>query len=701
MLQRRNGPRRRVGVRDEPMKDPGPGRGRASEYLDVVLISVSTSVLVGFGAAAARIAENRYVSLGFFRNALLTLRHSTLQALLAGLLFALACLALRGLARAAVRRFPRARLSPPEATFASRAALALLVAGSGAILILAVQALRRDSVSSSLVLFVTGAAFLWGSLFAASWRLPPGFAVHRFLLLAAIPALAACIVFAPHRSDYAILSRPAVLIIVTVWAGFLSWEASSRVASSGSPSAGLLLTAGLPLAAAALGIAASFLPAGKLRAGRPENVVLIGIDTLRWDHVSLDPVPPGGRDLTPSLRSLARRGTVFRNAISQAPWTKPAFGSILTGLYPRQHGAVSYWGALRPADATLAEILREAGYRTGAVVSHWYVDSRAGFAQGVDSFQEDNARGHWAITSRSVTEESLRFLRRRGGWPFFLFVHYFDPHFEYRHHPGWSFARDYRGWLKRDRLSIDNLLKNRHRLSPADVGYLKDLYDEEIAFTDSQIGRLLRELKDQGLDAKTAVLVVGDHGEEFMEHGGLSHTTTLYEEAIHVPLIVALPGTPGAKREVAEVVETRGIFAMLLEYLGVRWSPPPELSGLLARIDPSRLARAAPPRAAVAFSEVWLPDAPLESGTRVQLSCLRGQDWKIIRDHRSGSESLFDLNGDPGERDDRSQADPNALSRMREALDALLSGMPGETGRFPRQELNDEMIRELKALGYL
>jgi arylsulfatase A-like enzyme len=683
------------------MKDPRPGGRRASEYLDIVRISVSTSVLVGFGAAVARIAENRYVPLGFFRNALLTLRHAILQALLAGLLFALACLLLRALARAVIRRFPRAGAFPGEGTtYASGVVLPLLAAGSGAMLILAVYAFRRDSVSNSLVLFVAGAAFLWGFLFAASRRLPAAFAVHRLLLLAAIPALTACIVFASHRSDYAILSRPAVLIVVTVWAGFLAWEASTRQASSGLRSAGLRLTAGLPLAAAALGVAASFLPAGQLRAARPENVVLIGIDTLRWDHVSLDPVPPGGRDLTPSLRSLARRGTIFRNAISQAPWTKPAFGSILTGLYPRQHGAVSYWGALRPADATLPEILREAGYRTGAVVSHWYVDSRAGFAQGVDSFQEDNARGHWAITSRSVTEESLRFLRGVGGRPFFLFVHYFDPHFEYRHHPGWSFARDYRGWLTRDRLSIDNLLKNRHRLSPADVGYLKDLYDEEIAFTDSQLGRLLRELKDRGLDAKTAVVVVGDHGEEFMEHGGLSHTTTLYEEAIHVPLVVALPGTPGARKAVDEVVETRGIFAMLLEYLGVRWNPPPEFSGLLARIDPARAARAAA-RAAVAYSEVWLPDAPLESGTRVQLSCLRGQDWKIIRDHRSGSESLFDLRGDPGERDDRAQADPNALSRMRDALDALLSGMPGQTGRVPRQELNDEMLRELKALGYL
>jgi hypothetical protein len=152
---------------------------------------------------------------------------------------------------------------------------------------------------------------------------------------------------------------------------------------------------------------------------------------------------------------------------------------------------------------------------------------------------------------------------------------------------------------------------------------------------------------------------------------------------------------------VAEVVETRGIFAMLLGYLGIPWSPPPELSGLLARMDPGREGRPAPPRAAVAYSEVWLPDAPLESGTRVQLSSLRGQDWKIIRDHRSGSEALFNLTGDPGERDDRARADPSALARMRDALDAVSSEMPGETGRFPRQELNDEMLRELKALGYL
>ena len=145
-------------------------------------------------------------------------------------------------------------------------------------------------------------------------------------------------------------------------------------------------------------------PAPPSQQALQKNVILIGVDTLRWDHTSLS--IDAARDLTPNLRAWSQHGTRFENAISQAPWTLPAFASVMTGRYPRQHGATSLFGSLREEEVTLAEVLREEGYRTAAIISNLFVDSERRFRQGFDRFSEDHVRGHDAITSRGVTDEA-------------------------------------------------------------------------------------------------------------------------------------------------------------------------------------------------------------------------------------------------------------------------------------------------------
>jgi arylsulfatase A-like enzyme len=315
-----------------------------------------------------------------------------------------------------------------------------------------------------------------------------------------------------------------------------------------------------------------------------KNVLLIGIDTLRWDHTSLSRRDERGRSLTPNIKEFSEDAVVFENAISQSPWTLPAFASIMTGRYPLEHGAISFAGSLRESELTISEVLREAGYRTGGFVSHKYVDDRRGFAQGMDVF-EVVSEGHLAISSHKVSNSGLEFLERhRGDGGFFLFLHYFDPHSEYRDHEGWTFANDgYSGWAADEELEMSDLMVRRHHLDSLDVKHLLDLYDEEIAYTDLHIGRVLDFLSDNGIYDDTAVIVVADHGEEFMEHGWLGHTVTLYEEVIRVPLVARLPGRADGHAVVETPLETRSVFPTVLDYLGIADQPSP--AGLQARIS--------------------------------------------------------------------------------------------------------------------
>ena len=429
-----------------------------------------------------------------------------------------------------------------------------------------------------------------------------------------------------------------------------------------------------------------------LRAGNPQNVLLIAVDTLRLDRTSLAGAgDPGAR--TPHLGAWSAQGTVFTTAIAQAPWTMPSFASVFTGKYPRQHGAVSMSGRLRKNETTLTEILRECGYWTGAVVSHTFVNAYHGFAQGFDHFDEDNALGHREITSESVTDKAIELLNGRGEDPFFLFLHYFDPHYEYRDHAAEHHADNYTSWL-REVSDIAALRTHRHLLSEEDVDFLRDLYDEEIAFTDAQIGRVLDGLAELGLEDETAVVFVSDHGEEFLERGWLGHTLHLHDELIRVPLVIALPGVRERVPWVRDPVETRAIPATLLEYLEIELESLDPGPSLLPAI------RGDANGPGVAFSEVWFPDAPVGSGKRFQISMLRTGKWKLIRDHGRDLLRLYDLEADPGETRDAGLEAPDRLADLDARLGRWLDAMREHTPA-PTTEPSPDLQEKLRALGYL
>ncbi len=435
------------------------------------------------------------------------------------------------------------------------------------------------------------------------------------------------------------------------------------------------------------------------------NVIVIGIDTLRADSVDLVQPKNGARDRTPNLRKLAARGVQFRQAISQSPWTMPAFASIFTGKYPLEHGAVSLSGRLRNREVTLPEILREAGYRTASFVSNDYTDHKHGFLQGNEVFKEDFVLSPDEISSQGITNEAIAFVEGHASDHFFMFAHYMDPHYEYRDHKGWNWADDYSGWWKKQ-LDIDNLVRNRNLIATPDLTWLRDLYDEEIAYTDSEIGRLLTALEKSKAMGRTIIIVVADHGEEFLEHGNLSHTTTLYEELLHVPMIVVLPGMEadsGTQRE--DVVETRRVFSTVLERLGIDFAADTRPKGLFADVA---TATGAPQSGAAretadgkAFSMLWLPDAQPKWGKRFQIASLRTARWKLIYNITRDTYELFDLSADPGEKLEVSAAHAQEFADLRHELDSWIAQQEVHAGDLPRTGANDEHTARLRALGYM
>jgi arylsulfatase A-like enzyme len=446
----------------------------------------------------------------------------------------------------------------------------------------------------------------------------------------------------------------------------------------------LLLWGGL-----VLGLGRS-LGAPSLHAQRPWNVVLIGIDTLRADATSIRGPSLRRRDTTPNLRKLAERGVAFDRAVSQAPWTMPAFGSMLTGKYPHEHGAYSLSGSMRPQEVMLAEVLREAGYATHGVVSNMYVSRQRAFDQGFDTFDDSNTFDNRAITSRAITDLSIRALEQSGDRPFFLFAHYFDPHFEYMDNPDLPWADAYRGWLREELDFFDNLLRMRHLVDDEDVGWLMDLYEEEISHVDREIGRLVEWLDARGLSERTLIVVSADHGEEFVDHESFGHTQSLFEEQLHVPLVVVAPGGVEPSRT-AEVVETRAIFGTVLDALGLDFDAGARARSLLASGSD----------AAHAFSVLWLADAPQLGVRRFRLTSLREGRWKLIRDYTRDRVHLYDLEADPRERTDLAADRPEIRDRLRELLEAWTQEQRSRAGEPTTVTVDPETQRKLEELGYL
>ncbi len=407
------------------------------------------------------------------------------------------------------------------------------------------------------------------------------------------------------------------------------------------------------------------------------------IDTLRADHTQAFGY---ARPTTPNLARLGAEGVRFTNTIAQAPWTLPSMASLHTSLYPRQHGAIGGELALPAAAETLAERLQARGYHTVAVVSHAFVGSGHGFAQGFEVFDETNLQGHEGVTSAALTRTALERVAAVSE-PFFLWVHYFDPHFTYVRHPEFGFSAGYTGPLPA-KVSAKRLKEST--VSPADLAYIQAIYDEEIALTDEWIGKLWAGLSARPDGGRSVLVVTADHGEYFQERGRFFHGKDVYQALVHVPLLIAgaidadLRGTL-----VTAAVETRSLPRTLLNLAGGD-------GAVFGGVDLLEVARSG--RAPPVFSEG--SHAFGEDGRKVAV-VLDG--WKLIHDQDQDSYELYALEVDPSERDDRWPAGGDA--KLAGAPLAALQRSLAEFAALPRLEpspigLDPEALEELEDLGY-
>jgi arylsulfatase A-like enzyme len=370
---------------------------------------------------------------------------------------------------------------------------------------------------------------------------------------------------------------------------------------------------------------------------------------------------------------------------------------MLTGLYPGRHGAVDFARSLSGDAATLAEILRDEGFGTAAVMANLLLTSRYGLDQGFELWDQDAARGHEYVSTQAVTDAAIRFLDQLAGGSrrFFLFVHYFDPHFQYRRHPEYGFSAAQAGRVD----GTEPLLRLRElfgTLTDEEVDLLVDRYDEEIRFTDAGIARLLARLEALGLDDDTLVVVAADHGEEFHSRGWVGHTRTLYEELVRVPLLVRDPRHPGP-RLVDRAVSLAGLTPTVLDLL--------EVAPSAADFQVESFAAGVRGEPAGWSDEIFLqvefhPRGEAGFDKAAFKKALIRDRWKIIADDSTGAHELYDLEADPRELVDRAATRPDLADPLAAALRRRVSAAFAGALSAPEVALRPERLEQLRALGY-
>lgn len=387
----------------------------------------------------------------------------------------------------------------------------------------------------------------------------------------------------------------------------------------------------------------------------PVSLLVVTLDTTRPDHLG----PYGGSaETTPSLSTLAARGVVFDKAYAVAPITLPAHTSILTGLYPPQHRVRNNGiDAVGDEIQTLAERARAAGFRTGAFVAAAVLDSRYGLDQGFETYDDGldagKRRDRWGIQERPATQVADAALAWLGtlpaDQPFFAWVHFFDAH------APWEPP------------------------SPFRERFAADLYSGEIAYQDSQLGRLLASPR---IGQNTLVAVVGDHGESLGEHGESTHGMLVYDSTLRIPWVLEGPGVPAGRR-LETAVSQVDVVPTLLRLLHLPADPALPGRDVLAsgdestQLEPALYAESRQPFAAYGWS-------PLQA-------MVKGH-WKLIR----GVESeLYDLSADPAESLDLAQREPGIVRQLAGEL------QPYATQESATRRLEEESLAQLRSLGYV
>ncbi len=425
--------------------------------------------------------------------------------------------------------------------------------------------------------------------------------------------------------------------------------------------------------------------------GRPierPNIVLITLDTTRVDRLGSYGYH---RHTSPNLDRLAGESVLYTRALATSSWTLPSHASLFTGKLTASHGArYDPEGPLRLRDAidgpeswdryrarglardevTLATLLRQHGYATGAVVAGPWMKSVFGLGKGFDYYDDSQIDTVNGRVAARVTAGALKWVVRSREKSFFLFLNYFDPHAPYAA-PAEFVAKFLPG----------NPSFAGRRPTAEEISAL---YDAEVRYMDHYIGRFLRKLREWNLYDRTWIIVTADHGELLGEHGKFGHGHYLFEEELHVPLFMKHPAGEAAAGTSDRQVQLTDVLPMICDRLGIE--TPRDIQG----VWPSDASR--PPVAETYPLEAFSGDGDWRA--------LYDGDFKFLWNSR-GSHRLFDLAEDPKETADLAAKDSKRAETMLARLDEYLAGLPEPGPADAPGEVDQETQEALESLGYL
>ncbi len=476
---------------------------------------------------------------------------------------------------------------------------------------------------------------------------------------------------------------------------------------------------------------------GQVATPERPNILLITIDTLRADHLGAYGYDP---EISPHIDALARRGVLFEQAIAQSSWTLQSVASFLTSIYPTELQVYCARGGpvcstiLDGMRTTIAEAVKEGGYRTQAYLNNVWLQPDRGFLQGFDDarwfrdqepfdleslrerpllelvgrhsepFRELFAQGHKLLfdpgflqiqEGASISEYAVRFLKKHREERFFLWLYYMEPHTPYQP------VRPYRPLPQSISPERETFLRNMtfwplgssgpSVLTPADLQALVSLYDGEVHDVDWQVGQVLQQLDKLGLTDRTLVVLLADHGEEFNDHGGYTHGRALYQETVRVPLIFSGPPVAQPGRVVETPVALLDLLPTLAEVAGVPIPADARGRSLLPALRGEELAE-------VPIYTEGLHRMPVDSQALIY------QGYKLIYSSLQQKVELYDLRNDPGEQVNLVETDRSRADEMLALLQAWMEQSHQVAQTLPRESpprTTDEwFIRLLEVVGY-
>jgi len=465
----------------------------------------------------------------------------------------------------------------------------------------------------------------------------------------------------------------------------------------------------------------------------PRHLVLISLDTTRADHLGCY----GSETVqTPRIDALAAEGVLFRDVTAPAPTTLASHTSLMTGTYPTSHGILRNGFRVHEDNRMLAEVLLDAGFLTAGFLGSFALDSRFRFDQGFVHWDEEFdllvTPGTYDQNQRradAVTDAALAFVGEVDAERLFLFVHYFDAHDPYEPPP--EYARLYtdaapaagdreRASRKHRRAALGERIGSREVIQqglPRELAdgftseprvedrVLADLYAGELSFLDAQIGRLLDGLAAEGVLEDALVVLTGDHGETFWEHGDVwNHGLWVYDTTVRVPLILRFGDGSFGGSVVADSVSTVDVVPTLCDLLGIPAPERVEGTSLVPALETGAIARG--PLFSVA-TQPWRKFEPGTFGNAKNPRCVRDGRWKYVYAPYLELEQLFDVVADPEERtnllSEITDKPSDEIRAVRDRLRAALDRWVESARPFPSQldaSQSDETLRRLKELGY-